>query len=439
MIEMVHVFVIDGYNCSKRIAYLKIVDLDILVNSNADGSQNRGRSQSAKKRIQVAALSKTCMCDAGVKVVNDYTMIYSGAPHEMKTRKAHGVAICLDQTAAKVWKDSGSKRKPISERIVKIRLQCTPIHITVIAVYSPINPTTKEMANESDKFYSDLQDTINNASTKDMIIIMGDLNARVGQKQQQHIAKSSVGPFAVDVENENSTRLTDFCEINNIIVLNTFFKHKLAYQTSWMHPRNKIWHMIDYTLVNKKFRSSVEDVRMFRRAAGAIGTDHHLMRVKIRMHLKSRRKNVNPKKMNVDSTKLKDDKLLEAFQKDLRDTIDATSDDTINIDERYQLFLSQLKEKAEQHFPVDKNSNRKRKEWLTTDILKIVDEKAQAFIEWQNNRGSKLEPKYQKKYERLRKTAKTMTEQRQVEYWDEVCEDIEKSIKNNDPQQRFPL
>ncbi|CAF3327211.1 unnamed protein product, partial [Rotaria socialis] len=46
---MVHVFVIDGYNCSKRIAYLKIVDLDILVNSNADGSQNRGRSQSAKK------------------------------------------------------------------------------------------------------------------------------------------------------------------------------------------------------------------------------------------------------------------------------------------------------------------------------------------------------------------------------------------------------
>ncbi|CAM2712094.1 unnamed protein product, partial [Rotaria socialis] len=39
----------NGYNCSKRIAYLKIVDLDILVNSNADGSQNRGRSQSAKK------------------------------------------------------------------------------------------------------------------------------------------------------------------------------------------------------------------------------------------------------------------------------------------------------------------------------------------------------------------------------------------------------
>jgi hypothetical protein len=54
---------------------------------------------------------------------------------------------------------------------------------------------------------------------------------------------------------------------------------------------------------------------MFRRAAGAIETGHHLMRVKIRMHLKSRRKNVSSKKMNVDMTKLNDGKLLEAFQK----------------------------------------------------------------------------------------------------------------------------
>ncbi|CAF2913171.1 unnamed protein product [Rotaria sp. Silwood2] len=32
-----------------------------------------------------------------------------------------------------------------------------------------------------------------------------------------------------------------------------------------------------------------------------------------------------------------------------------------------------------------------------------------------------------------------MTEQRQVEYWDEVCEDIEKSMKNNDPTTAFSI
>ena len=189
------------------------------------------------------------MCDSGIKLVSDYTMIYSGAPNDRKTRNAHGVAICLDPIATKVWKDSGSEWIPINERIIKIRLYCAPIYITVIAVYSPINPKTNQMSDESDKFYNDLQDAINDVSTKDMIIIMGDLNARVGNDQQRrhkHVLKNGIGPFTVDIENENGTKLLDFCEINNILISNTFFKHKLVHQTSWMHPKNKKWHMIDY-------------------------------------------------------------------------------------------------------------------------------------------------------------------------------------------------
>jgi hypothetical protein len=107
------------------------------------------------------------------------------------------------------------------------------------------------MGDECDKFYADLQDTINNVSSNDMLIIIGDLNARVGENQQQHEIRSNVGPFTIDVENENGTRLIDFCEINNILLSNTFFKHKLIHQTSWMHPRNKTWHMVDYTLIKK--------------------------------------------------------------------------------------------------------------------------------------------------------------------------------------------
>jgi hypothetical protein len=101
--------------------------------------------------------------------------------------------------------------------------------------------------------------------------------------------------------------------------------------------------------------------------------------------------------------------------------------------------LSQIKEKAKYHFSVDKNKNRKRNEWLTSDILKVIDQKSIAFVEWQNNRGSKWESKFHKNYKRLRKIVKIMTEQRQEEYWDEVCENIEKSIKNNDPMTAFSI
>ncbi len=50
--------------------------------------------------------------------------------------------------------------------------------------------------------------------------------------------------------------------------------------------------------------------------------------------------------MNTDSTKLKDDKLLVVFQKDLQDIVNTAKDDTISIDKRCEPFLSQIKEKA---------------------------------------------------------------------------------------------
>ena len=75
-----------------------------------------------------------------------------------------------------------------------------------------------------------------------------------------------------------------------------------------MHPGKKTWHTLDYTIVNRKFRSSLEDARFLRKATGAIGTDHHLMRSKIKLHLKWRaKKDAQHKQLRLDQTKLADE------------------------------------------------------------------------------------------------------------------------------------
>ncbi|CAM4844407.1 unnamed protein product [Rotaria magnacalcarata] len=395
--------------------------------------------QLQKYRIQIAALSETCMYDSGVKIIHDFTWISSGLPSVNKTRNAHGVAICLDKTAAKVWKDSGSEWEAVSERIVKIKLKCLFVNLTIISIYSPVNPTNNQMNDDSQKFYNDLQDVINRIPTEDMYIIMGDFNARVGwNNQQQQNLSNSIGPYTVDITNENGEKLIDLSTINNLIITNTFFKHKLVHQTSWMHPGNKQWHMIDYILVNKKFRSSIEDCRMYRKAAGAIGTDHHLMRIKIKLHFRSRRK-LFQKKVVYDPIKMKNDNALKQFQKDLIPTLSDATDKTISIDEKYDRFVEHMKTNAEKILKIDENKNRKRKEWLTDEILEILEKKATAFVNWQNHRGTKLEIEYANKYKRLRKLAKTKIEKRQEEYWDEICEEIESSVKLNDPANAFNI
>lgn len=43
---------------------------------------------------------------------------------------------------------------------------------------------TSQMHETSEKFYNNLQDTINNVLLADMVVIMGDLNARVSKENQ---------------------------------------------------------------------------------------------------------------------------------------------------------------------------------------------------------------------------------------------------------------
>ncbi|CAF4276000.1 unnamed protein product, partial [Rotaria sp. Silwood2] len=87
---------------------------------------------------------------------------------------------------------------------------------------------------------------------------MGYFNARVGLEQASS-AQSTVGKHAVDTQNQNDRRLVDFCVFNGFVITNTFFSHKRVHQTTWMHPKTKQWHMLDYVLANRKFRNSIHD------------------------------------------------------------------------------------------------------------------------------------------------------------------------------------
>lgn len=118
--------------------------------------------QLKKHRIQVAALSETAIYNSGVTEIGDYTMIYSGVAGDDKTRSAHGVAVCLNKQATRVWKDSGSVWEAVNERIIMVRLGGKPINISLIAVYAPTNPSKgqKAAADGSDTFYINLQQTV---------------------------------------------------------------------------------------------------------------------------------------------------------------------------------------------------------------------------------------------------------------------------------------
>ncbi|CAF1528302.1 unnamed protein product, partial [Adineta steineri] len=85
------------------------------------------------------------------------------------------------------------------------------------------------------------------------------------------------------------------------------------------------------------------------------------------------------------------------------------------------------------------NKSKKPKEWLTDEILSLVDEKGAAFVEWQNHSQTRMQRKYRNKYYQLRNLVNKKIRARRLEFWDEVSEEIEKAIKQHDPSTAYRM
>lgn len=70
------------------------------------------------------------------------------------------------------------KWKPISNRMVSARLKGKHINITLIRCYAPKDDSSDE---DKDKSYSQLQAESEKTSWRDLVVIMGELNAQVGR------------------------------------------------------------------------------------------------------------------------------------------------------------------------------------------------------------------------------------------------------------------
>lgn len=129
---------------------------------------------------------------------------------------------------------------------------------------------------------------------------------------------------------------------------------------------------------------------------------------------------------------------MKTFQDELmnRPVPNAAASTTIN--EKYSDFVAYVHNSSEKIFISD-NDGRKQKDWLTNEIMEIIDRKAQASLDWQNHRGTNLECQYRSKYNLLRSRSKKMIEMRQIEYWDEISIEIETAIKQHDPSTAYAM
>ena len=98
--------------------------------------------------------------------------------------------------------------------MISVRFQSKPFNITVIQVYAP---TSNGEEAEVEQFYEDLQDLIELTPKKDVLIIIGDWNPKVGSQETPGVT----GKFGFGIRNEARQRLIEFCQENALVIANT--------------------------------------------------------------------------------------------------------------------------------------------------------------------------------------------------------------------------
>ena len=82
-----------------------------------------------------------------------------------------------------------------NDRMISVHFQGKPFNITVMQVYAP---TRKAEEAEVERFYDDLQDLLELTPPKDVLLIIGDWNAKVGSQETPGITSK----FGLGMRNE---------------------------------------------------------------------------------------------------------------------------------------------------------------------------------------------------------------------------------------------
>ena len=149
--------------------------------------------------------------------------------------------------------------------MISVRFQGKPFNITVIRVYAL---TRKTEDSEAEWFYEDLQDLWELTPPKDVLFIIGDWNAKVGNQEIPGVT----GKFGRGKQNETGKRLIEFCQENALVIANTLFQQHKRRLYTWTSPDGQYQNQIDYILCSQRWRSTIQSAKT--RPGADCGSDH---------------------------------------------------------------------------------------------------------------------------------------------------------------------
>jgi len=345
----------------------------------------------------------------------DYKIIYSGRTDD---RHQDGVALIMKKEAARALLGY----KAVSPRIIKARFRTAFGRATVVQVYAPTADSTEE---DVESFYADLQGAIQNIPDRDLAIVMGDFNAKVGREWREW--EGVIGKFGYGEENERGERLLNFCLNNRLKVMNTaFYQRKGNRKWTWESPDGRTKNMIDFILVGNRWKNGVTTCRTFSKPD--VNSDHKLVMAGFKIRLRTVNKNTI--KRRFDTEKLKETEIRQKYSNMLNDRWKQTrADELQTVESTWKKIRAIYTETAEGAIGYKKNQP--RKPWISKEVLEMSEKRR----DMRPTRAKSEENK--KRYNKITKDIKRRVKECKENWMEEKCRELEKNAKTQQTDKLF--
>ena len=179
------------------------------------------------------------------------TILFSGNPNDDDPH-VNGVGLILSKVAA----DSLMEWEQVSERTITARFASKCQNMSLIQVYANTNEAKDE---DKEAFYHQLQTVYNRTPRRDVTLVMGDFNAKIGSDNANR--ETIMGKYGLGSMNENGEIFSDFRGSNELVIGGTIFPHKQCHKVTWRSSNLRTENQIDHVTIDRRWRSTLQDVR----------------------------------------------------------------------------------------------------------------------------------------------------------------------------------
>lgn len=367
--------------------------------------------------IDVLGLSEVRWNTSGdTTLASGHTLLYSGAPNQNDIHR-NGVGLMLTRTARRCLLEW----EPISERIITARFNSKFQKVSIVQCYAPTNA-----AEEEDKlaFYEQLDSTLQKMPKRDILLVMGDFNAKVGSDnigREQIMGKEGIGKI-----NENGELFVDFCQQNDLVIGGTVFPHRTIHKTTWTSPDLATRNQIDHMTISRRWRRTLMDVRAYRGAD--VGSDHALIIGKLKIKIAKVKKTGTQRHQRFDTNNLQSLPERRAFAVGLFIKHQAIADDDGSLESKWEHVKKSFTSTCEELLGYRK---RHYKSWLSKDSISKIEERRKIKENINNAKTRSQKKDIQIAYRLKDKEVKKSAKKDKRDYVDKLAIDAEKAAQTN--------